>query len=138
MDKRFPAAQALVVSVLATYFLVGTLSTGGVALPLGVLFLVLVLWFSLYRFRRKDSGNQELLAKMRSDLGKTLERIEERLAQEEAQRRAAEEQEERAQVEREMRRANRPVRDPAVGKYAGMIEDRVRESEQIRRESEGL
>jgi predicted Holliday junction resolvase-like endonuclease len=138
MDKRFPAAQALVVSVLATYFLVGTLSTGGVALPLGVLFLVLVLWFSLYRFRRKDSGNQELLAKMRSDLGKTLERIEERLAQEEAQRRAAEEQKERAQVEREMRRANRPVRDPAVGKYAGMIEDRVRESEQTRREFEGL
>jgi predicted Holliday junction resolvase-like endonuclease len=138
MDKRFPAAQALVVSVLATYFLVGTLSTGGVAPPLGVLFLVLVLWFSLYRFRRKDSGNQELLAKMRSDLGKTLERIEERLAQEEAQRRAAEEQKERAQVEREMRRANRLVRDPAVGKYAGMIEDRVRESEQTRREFEGL
>ena len=138
MDKRFPAAPALIVSVLATYFLVGTLSTGGVAPPLGVLFLVLVLWFSLYRFRRKDSGNQELLAKMRSDLGKTLERIEERLAQEEAQRRAAEEQKERAQVEREMRRANRLVRDPAVGKYAGMIEDRVRESEQTRREFEGL
>ncbi|HEY6750443.1 MAG TPA: hypothetical protein VI027_03860 [Rubrobacteraceae bacterium] len=103
-----------------------------------MLFLVLVLWFLFYRFRYKDSGNQELLAKMRSDLEKTLEGIEERLAQEEAQRRAAEEQEERAQVEREMRRANRPVRDPAVGKYADMIEDRVRESEQIRRESEGL
>jgi ABC-type transport system involved in cytochrome bd biosynthesis fused ATPase/permease subunit len=138
MDKQFPAAQALVVSVLATYFLVGSLSTGGVAAPLGVLFLVLVLWFLFYRFRHKDSGNQELLAKMRSDLEKTLEGIEERLAQEEAQRRAAEEQKERAQVEREMRRANRPVRDPAVGKYAGMIEDRVRESEQTRRESEGL
>jgi len=138
MDKRFPAAQALVVSVLATYFLVGTLSTGGVAAPLGVLFLVLVLWFLFYRFRHKDSGNQELLAKMRSDLEQTLEGIEERLAQEEAQRRAAEEQEERAQVEREMRRANRPIRDPTVGKYAGMIEDRVRESEQTRRESEGL
>ena len=138
MDKRFPAAQALVVSVLATYFLVGTLSTGGVAAPLGVLFLVLVLWFSLYRFRHKASGNQELLAKMRSDLESTLGSIEERLAQEEAQRRAAEEQKERAQVEREMRRANRPVRDPAMGKYAGMIEDRVRASEQTRRESEGL
>ena len=138
MDKRFPAAPALIVSVLATYFLVGTLSTGGVAAPLGVLFLVLVLWFSLYRFRHKDSGNQELLAKKRSDLGKSLERIEERLAQEEAQRRAAEEQEERARVEREMRRANRPVRDPAVGKYASMIENRVRESEQTRREFEGL
>ena len=89
MDKRFPAAQALIVSVLATYFLVGTLSTGGVAAPLGVLVLVLVLWFSLYRFRHQDSGNQELLAKMRSDLERTLEGIAERLAQEEAQRRAA-------------------------------------------------
>jgi ABC-type transport system involved in cytochrome bd biosynthesis fused ATPase/permease subunit len=138
MDKRFPAAQALIVSVLATYFLVGTLSTGGVAAPLGVFVLVLVLWFSLYRFRHRDSGNQELLAKMRSDLERTLEGIAERSAQEEAQRRAAEEQEERARVEREMRRANRPVRDPAMGKYAGMIEDRVRASEQTRRESEGL
>lgn len=138
MDKRFPAAPALVVSVLATYFLVGTLSTGGIAAPLGVLVLVLVLWFSLYRFRHHDSSNQELLAKMRSDLERTLEGIAERLAQEEARRRAAEEQEERARVEREMRRANRPVRDPTMGKYAGMIEDRVRASEQTRRESEGL
>lgn len=138
MNKRFPAAPALIVSVLATYFLVGTLSTGGVAAPLGVLVLVLVLWFSLYRFRHQDSGNQELLAKMRSDLERTLEGIAERLAQEEAQRRAAEEQEERARVEREMRRASRPVRDPAMGKYVGMIEDRVRASEQTRRESEGL
>ena len=138
MDKRFPAAPVLVVSVLATYFLVGTLSTGGVAAPLGVFVLVLVLWFSLYRFRHQDSSNQELLAKMRSDLERTLEGIAERLAQEEARRRAAEEQEERARVEREMRRANRPVRDPATGKYAGIIEDRVRASEQTRRESEGL
>jgi ABC-type transport system involved in cytochrome bd biosynthesis fused ATPase/permease subunit len=138
MYKRFPAAPALVVSVLATYFLVGTLSTGGIAAPLGVLVLVLVLWFSLYRFRHHDSSNQELLAKMRSDLERTLEGIAERLAQEEARRRAAEEQEERARVEREMRRANRPVRDPTMGKYAGMIEDRVRASEQTRRESEGL
>src|ERR671916_3322157 len=138
MDKRFPAAPALIVSVLATYFLVGTLSTGGVAAPLGVFVLVLVLWFSLYRFRHRESGNQELLAKMRSDLERTLEGIAERSAQEEARRRAAEEQEERARVEREMRRANRPVRDPTMGKYAGMIEDRVRASEQTRRESEGL
>src|ERR687894_625189 len=123
MYKRFPAAPALIVSVLATYFLVGTLSTGGVAPPLGVLFLVLVLWFSLYRFRHKDSGNQELLAKMRSDLGKTLERIEERWAQKEPKRSGGEEKKEGAQGGGEMRRANSPVRPPAVGKYAGMIED---------------
>jgi predicted Holliday junction resolvase-like endonuclease len=138
MDKRFSTVRALIVSVLATYFVVGTLSTGGVVAPIGVLFLVLVLWFSVYRFRHKGLGSRELVAKMCADLERMLEEIEERLAREEARRREAEEHEERARVEREMRRANRPVRDPAVGKYAGMIESRVRESEQVRRKSEGL
>jgi predicted Holliday junction resolvase-like endonuclease len=138
MDKRFPAVRALVVSVLAAYFLIATLSTGGVAAPIGVLFLVLVLWFSVYRFRYKGPGSRELVAKMRADLETALKGIEERLAREEDQRRAAKEHEERAHAERELRRANRPVRDPAVGKYAGMIESRVRETEQLRRESEGL
>ncbi len=138
MDKRFPAARALIVSVLAAYFVIGTLSTGEVAAPIGVLFLVLVLWFSVYRFRHKGLGSRELIAKMRADLERMLKEIEERSVREEAQRRATEEYEKRARLEREMRKANRPVRDPAVGKYAGMIESRVRESEQIRRESEGL
>jgi predicted Holliday junction resolvase-like endonuclease len=138
MDKRFPAVRALVVSVLAAYFLIATLSTGGVAAPIGVLFLVLVLWFSVYRFRHKGPGSRELVAKMRADLETTLKGIAERLAREEDQRRAAKEHVERAHAERELRRANRPVRDPAVGKYAGMIESRVRETEQLRRESDGL
>ena len=136
MDKRFSAAQALVVSVLAAYLLIGTLSTGGVAAPLGVLFLVLVLWFSVYRFRHKGVGSRELVTKMRTDLKETLEGIEERMAREEAQRRAAEEHEERLRVEREKRRAegerkkaSRPARDPAVSRYAEMIENRVREGE---------
>jgi hypothetical protein len=138
MDKRFPAVRTLVVSVLAAYFLIGTLSTGGVAAPIGVLVLVLVLWFSVYRVRYKGFGSRGLVAKMRADLERTLEGIEERLAREEAQRRAAKEHEERAHAERELRRANRPAKDPTVGKYAGIIESRVRESEQVRRESEGL
>jgi hypothetical protein len=136
MDGRFPAVQVLVISVLATYFLVGTLATGGVVPPIGVLLLVLVLWFSVYKFRHKGLTNRELVTTMRTDLKRTLEGIEERLAQEEAQRRAAEEREEQARIERETRRANRPVRDPAVGKYASMIEDRVREDERARRGSE--
>src|SRR5918998_2232640 len=112
MNKRFSAARVLVVSVLAAYLLVGTLSTGGVVAPIGVLFLVLVLWFSVYRFRHKGLGSRELVAKMCADLERMLEEIEERLAREEARRREAEEHEERARVEREMRRANRPGRDP--------------------------
>ena len=138
MDKRFPATRALVVSVLAAYFVIGILSTRGVAAPIGVLFLALVLWFSVYRFRHKGLGSRERVARMRSDLERMLKEIEERLVREEAQRRATEEYEKRARLEREMRKANRPVMDPAVGEYAGMIESRVRESEQIRRESEGL
>jgi hypothetical protein len=76
MDKRFPAARALVVSVLAAYFAIGTLSTGGVAAPIGVLFLVLVLWFSVYRFRHKGLGSRERVAKMRADLERMLKEIE--------------------------------------------------------------
>ena len=104
MDKRFTAVRVLVVSVLAAYLLLGALSTGGVALPIGVLLLGLILWFSVYRFRHNGLGNRELVTKMHADLKGTLERIEERMAQEEAQRRAAEEHEERARVEREKRR----------------------------------
>ena len=140
MDKRFTAVRVLVVSVLAAYLLLGALSTGGVALPIGVLLLVLILWFSLYRVRHKGLGNQELVTKMHADLKGTLERIEERVAQEEARRR---EHEERVRVEREKRRAEGErkkvsitARDPAVSRYAEMIENKVREGERTIRGSE--
>lgn len=143
MDKRFTAVRVLVVSVLAIYLLLGALSTGGVALPIGVLLLVLILWFSVYRFRHKGLGNQELVTKMHADLKGTLGRIEERVAQEEARRRAAEEHEERARMEREKRRvegerrkASIPARDPSVSRYAEMIENKVREGERTIRGSE--
>jgi len=38
-----------------------------------VLLLVLVLWFSVYRFRHKGLSNGELVTKMRADLKKMLE-----------------------------------------------------------------
>ena len=144
MDKRFTAVRVLVVSVLAAYLLLGALSTGGVALPIGVLLLVLILWFSVYRFRHKGLRQRELVTKMKADLKGTLERIEERMAQEGARKRAAEEHEERARMERERRRVERertktsiPARDPAMSRYAEMIENRVREGERTIREPEG-
>jgi membrane protein implicated in regulation of membrane protease activity len=144
MGKRFTAVRVLVVSVLAAYLLLGALSTGGVALPIGVLLLVFILWFSMYRVRHKGSGNRELVTKMHADLKGTLKRIEKRIAQEEAQRRAAEEHEERARVEREKRRvegerrkASITARDPAVSRYAEMIENKVREGERTIRGIEG-
>ena len=138
MDKQFPTAWVLVVSFLTAYFLIGTLLTEDAVLPTGVLFLVLVLWFSVYRFQCGNLKTRELVTKMYADLKGALEEIKERMAQTEAQKRTAEEREKHARLERERRRANRPTRDPAVDRYAGMIENRVRESERTRQDSEEL
>ncbi len=136
MDKRFTIGWEFVVSVLGAYFLLGILSTGGVIPPASVLVLVLVLWLSIYKLRHKDLGNRGLVTKMRADLEGTLEGIKEKMAQQEARRLATLEREEQAQLERERRRAegerrkaSSPTMDPAVGKYASMIESRIRERE---------
>ncbi len=144
MDKRFTIGWKFVVSVLGAYFLLGILSTGGVIPPASVLVLVLVLLFSVYKLRHRDLGNRELVTKMRADLEGALKGIKEKMAQQEARRLAMLEREEQAQLERERRRAegerrraSGPTRDPAVGRYADMIESRVRERERSGRGSEG-
>jgi len=144
MDKQFPTGWVLAVCVLASYLLLGTLSAGGAAPPVLVLLLILLLWFLVYAFRHKDLGNRGLVTKMRADLEGTLEGIKEKMAQQEARRLATLEREEQAQLERERRRAegerrraSTPTRDPAVAKYAEMIESRVREHERSGRGSEG-
>ncbi len=143
MDKRFTIGWDFVVSILGAYFLLGILSTGGVIPPASVLVLVLALWFSVYKLRHKGLGNRELVAKIRADLEGTLEGIKEKMAQQEARRLATLEHEEqtrldqeRRRAERERRRASGPTRDPAVSKYAEMIESRVRERERTGQESE--
>ena len=132
------------VSVLGAYFLLGILSTGGVIPPASVLVLVLVLWLSIYKIQYKDLGNRGLATKMRADLEGALEGIKEKMAQQEARRLATLEREEQAQFERERRRAegerrkaSSPTMDPAVGKYASMIESRIRERERSGRGSDG-
>lgn len=144
MDKRLTIGWVFVVSVLGAYFLLGILSTGGVALPASVLVLVLVVWFSVYKLRHKGLGNRGLVTKMHADLEGTLEGIKEKMAQQEARRLATLEHEEQARLERERRRAegerrraSSPTKDPAVSEYAEIIESRVREREQSGRESEG-
>jgi hypothetical protein len=144
VDKRFTVGWVFVVSVLGAYFLLGILSTGGVTPPASVLVLVLVVWFSLYKFRHKGLGNRGLVVRMRADLEGTLEGIKEKMAQQEDRRLATLEHEEQARLERESRRAegerrraSNPTREPVVNKYADMIESRVREREQSGRGSEG-
>jgi len=143
MYKRFTIGWAFVVSFLADYFLLGILSTGGVAPPASVLVLVLILWFSVYKLRHKGLGNRGLITKMRADLEGTLEGIKERMAQQEARKLATLEHEEQARLERERRRAegerrraSSPTRDPDASKYASMIESRVREQERSERTPE--
>ena len=133
MDKQFPTGWVLAVWVLASYLLLGTLSAGGAAPPILVLLLVLLLWFLVYAFRYRGLGNRKLVRRMHADLEGTLEGLKERVAQQEVHRLATLEHEEQARLERERRaegerrRASTPTRDPAVGKYADMIESRVRE-----------
>jgi hypothetical protein len=144
MDKRFTIGWVFVVSVLGAYFLLGILSTGGVTPPASVLVLVLGVWFSVCKFRHKGLGNRGLVVRMRADLEGTLEEIKEKMAQQEARRLATLEHEEQARLEQERRRAegerrraSSPTRDPAVSKYAEMIESRIRERERSGGGSEG-
>jgi len=144
MDKQFPTGWVLAVWVLASYLLLGTLSAGGAAPPVLVLLLVLILWFLVYAFRHRGLGNRELVRRMHADLEGTLESLKERVAQQEAHRLATLEHEEQARLEQERRRAeggrrraSTPTRDPDVGKYADMIEGRVRKHERSGRGSEG-
>jgi hypothetical protein len=144
MDKQFPTGWVLAVCLLASYLLLGTLSAGGAAPPVLVLLLVLLLWFSVYAFRHRGLGNRKLVRRMHADLEGTLEGLKERVAQQEAHRLATLEHEEQARLEQERRRAegerrraSTPTRDPAIGKYADMIESRVREHERSGRGSEG-
>lgn len=137
MDKQYSATRVLVISILTIYFLTAILLTGRVVSPAMVLFLVLVLWFSVYKLRYRGLGNRELVTKMYAGLETALEGTKERIAQEEGQKRVAAEREEQVLRERERRRANKPTRDPAVSKYAEMIENRVREGKQTGQDSEG-
>ena len=66
------------------------------------------------------------------------------MAQQDARTLATSEREEQARFERERKKAERerrkassPTMDPAVGKYASMIESRVRERERSGRRSDG-
>ena len=145
MAKRFTIGRVFLVSVLAAYFLLGIVVTGGVVSPASVLVLVLVLWFSAYKLRYKGLGNRGLVKKMRADLEGSLEGIRAKMAQQDDARRLATlEHEEQAHLERERRRAEREkrrdsstTRAPAgVSKYADFIEIRVRERERTRRETE--
>lgn len=137
MNRQFPAGWLIVILGLLAYFFIAILLTGETYTSVGVLFFVLAVWFLIYKLSYKSLGNLELVMKMYADLKGAVEKIKERVAEDEAPRRTATR---RRQVlmERERRKADRPQETPTADKkYADMIERRVREARANQDQSEG-
>ncbi len=140
MNKQFPAGWLITILTLIAYFSLGILLTGEVALFVGVLLLVLIIWFLFCKIRYKDLGNLELVMRMYADFKGTVERIKERVAEDEAPRRAAATHRRQVLTDRERNRERRKTESskevPVDKKYTEMIERRVRESRANQEQSE--
>jgi hypothetical protein len=138
MNKTFPAGWAIATLALIAYFFMAILLTGEVSLAITVLLLVLVIWFLTYKLKFRRLRNLELIMRMYTDFTGTLERIRERVAEDEARRRAAVDRERQILMQRESRRADRPKESSTADKkYTEMIERRVRESRANQDKREG-
>ena len=137
MNKQSLARWAIFTLALLAYFFIAIL-TGEAYTSVGVLFFILVVWFLIYKLRYKSLGNLELIIKMYADFTGTLERIKERVAEDEARRRTAADRRRQVLIERERRKADRP-KEAFTGdkKYADSIERRVREAKANQDQSEG-
>lgn len=137
MNKQSLARWAIFTLALLAYFFIAIL-TGEAYTSVGVLFFILVVWFLIYKLRYKSLGNLELIIKMYADFTGTLERIKERVAEDEARRRTAADRRRQVLIERERRKADRP-KEASTGdkKYADSIERRVREAKANQDQSEG-
>ena len=138
MNKTFPAGWAIATLALIAYFFIAVLLTGEVSLSVTVLLLVLVIWFLTYKLKFRRLRNLELIMRMYTDFTGTLERIKERVAEDEARRRAAADRQRQVLMQRESRRADRPKESSTADKkYTEMIERRVRESRANQEQCEG-
>ena len=141
MNKTFPAGWAIATLALMAYFFMAILLTGEVSLAITVLLLVLVIWFLTYKLKFRRLRNLELIMRMYSDFTGTLERIKERVAEDEARREAAADRRSQVLTDRERNRERRKTESskevPVDKKYTEMIERRVRESRANQEQSEG-
>jgi hypothetical protein len=141
MNKQFPAGWMITILTLIAYFSLGILLTGEVALFVGVLLLVLVVWFLFCKIRYRNLGNLELVMRMYADFKGTVERIKERVAEDEAPRRAAATRRRQVLTDRQSNRERRKTESskevPVDKKYTEMIERRVREAKAKQEQSEG-
>ncbi len=137
MNKTFPAGWAIATLALMAYFFMAILLTGMVALSVTVLLLVLVIWFLTYKLKFRSLRNLELIMRMYTDFTGTLERIKERVAEDEARREAAADRRSQVLTDRERRKTESSKEVPVDKKYTEMIERRVRESRANQEQSEG-
>jgi hypothetical protein len=137
MNKTFPAGWAIATLALMAYFFMAILLTGKVALSVTVLLLVLVIWFLTYKLKFRRLKNLELIMRMYTDFTGTLERIKERVAEDEARREAAADRRSQVLTDRERRKTESSKEVPVDKRYTEMIERRVRESRANQEQSEG-
>ena len=137
MNKTFPTGWAIATLALMAYFFMAILLTGKVALSVTVLLLVLVIWFLTYKLKFRRLRNLELIMRMYTDFTGTLERIKERVAEDEARREAAADRRSQVLTDRERRKTESSKEVPVDKKYTEMIERRVRESRANQEQSEG-
>jgi hypothetical protein len=141
MNKTFPAGWVIAALALIAYFSIGILLTGEVSLLVGVLLFVLVVSFLIYKLVHKNLGNLELVTRMYTDFTGAVERLIERVAEDEARRRAAADRRSQVLTDRERNRKRRKIESskevPVDKKYTEMIERRVRESRANQEQNEG-
>jgi hypothetical protein len=137
MNKTFPAGWTIATLALMAYFFMAILLTGKVALSVTVLLLVLVIWFLTFKLKFRRLRNLELIMKMYTDFTGTLERIKERVAEDEARREAAADRRSQVLTDRERRKTESSKEVPVDKKYTEMIERRVREARANQEQSEG-
>ncbi len=128
MNSRFPAGGLIVLLALLAYFFIAVLLTGEVALPVGVLLFVLLVWFLVYKLRYRSVGNLELIKNIYSDLSYKTHRMKEGLAENQAPRRAAADRRRQVLMNQESRKTDTPKELPVDRTYADLIERRVREA----------
>ena len=137
MNKTFPAGWTIATLALIAYFFIAVLLTGEVSLSVTVLLLVLVIGFLTYKLKFRRLRNLELIMRMYTDFTGTLERIKERVAEDEARREAAADRRSQVLTDRERRKTESSKEVPVDKKYTEMIERRVRESRANQDKREG-
>jgi hypothetical protein len=125
---RFVAGWLILTLALLAYFSIASLLTGEVYTSVGVLFFILLIWFLIYKLRHESLGNVGLIKRMYADSTGAVERLKERLAEDEASRRAAADRRRQVLINQESKKTDTPKEFPVDRAYADLIERRVRES----------